>query len=160
MSEQITTNEEQTSAPPIPIEFLQPSKIKIGLSNIHFRGVFATSDIEEGEVVERCPMVPLAFRSRYQQDPQIWQYLYTQPPCPCNECKNHGFVFHMVLGYGMIYNHQDDPNCQWKFDYPNLVADVVAQRKILAGEEIFVSYGSNYFNNREKITNEYAKNNK
>lgn len=146
------TSSTENSGPP-EIEFLRPSKIIIGYSKIHFRGVLATEDIKEGEIVERCPMVPLGFRSRYHQDPQIWNYLYSQPPCPCNECKNHGFVFHMVLGYGMLYNHQDDPNCKWNFDFQKLVADVIAQRKILAGEEIFVSYGSNYFKNREKIDN-------
>ncbi|MEX0597776.1 MAG: SET domain-containing protein-lysine N-methyltransferase [Candidatus Paceibacterota bacterium] len=144
---------------PESVEFLEPSKIRLGLSNIHFRGVFATQDIEAGEIVERCPMVPLAFRSRYHTDPQIWEYLYTQPPCPCNECKNHGFVFHMVLGYGMMYNHQDSPNTKWKFDYHKFVGDVVAERKILAGEEIFVSYGSKYFENRKKIDKDYAKDN-
>lgn len=141
------------------IDFIQPTKIKIGFSKIHFRGIFATSDIEPEEIIERCPLVPLSFRSKYQHDPQIWEYLYTQPVCPCNECQNHGFVFHMVLGYGMLYNHQDDPNTLWKFDYTNLVADVVAQRKISSGEEIFVSYGSKYFNNRPKIDATNEKNN-
>lgn len=141
------------------VEFLHPRKIKLGLSPIHFRGVFATENIEEGEIVERCPLVPLGFRSKYHNDPQIWEYLYTQPPCPCNECKNHGFVFHMVLGYGMMYNHQDIPNTKWKFDYNLFIADVIAEKPILAGEEIFVSYGSKYFQNRKKVEQDYAKNN-
>lgn len=141
------------------IEFLQQTKIKLGFSNIHFRGVFATADINSGEIIERCPMVPLAFRSRYHNDPQIWEYLYTQPICPCNECKNHGFVFYMVLGYGMMYNHQDTPNTRWHFDYSKLIADVIAERDIKTGEEIFVSYGDKYFKNREKIDQNYAKDN-
>lgn len=142
--------ETQTEQP--MIEFLQSTKIKIGLSDIHFRGIFATKDIYSGEVIERCPLVPMAHRSKYQQDPQIWEYLYSQPMCPCNECKNHGFVFYMVLGYGMLYNHQDAPNTKWHFDYPNLIADVIAERDIKANEEIFVSYGTKYFLNKEKKT--------
>jgi SET domain-containing protein len=66
----------------------------------------------------------------------------------------------MVLGYGMMYNHQDTPNTKWKFDYSRFVADVIAEHKILAGEEIFVSYGSKYFQNRKKIDYDYAKDNK
>jgi hypothetical protein len=58
----------------------------------------------------------------------------------------------MVLGYGMIYNHQDTPNTLWKFRYKDLVADVIASKKIKNGEEIFVSYGSDYFRGKEKIT--------
>jgi len=143
----------------IEIDYFQSKKIIVNNSEIHFRGVFATEDIESEELIERCPMVPLAFRSRYQSDPQIWDYLYSQKTCECNECKKHGFLFYMVLGYGMIYNHQDTPNTKWHFDYNNLVADVISQRKILKGEEIFVSYGTSYFKDREKIDIDYAKNN-
>jgi hypothetical protein len=135
----------------IDIDFLVNSKIKLGQSDIHGRGVFAVQDIKEGDIVERCPMVPLAFRSRYHSDPQIYRFLYSQPMCPCNECKTHGFIFHMVLGYGMIYNHQDDANTTWKFDFTNLIADVIANRDIKAGSEIFVDYGKNYFHDRKKI---------
>ena len=141
------------------VVFLSPSKIKLDYSPIHYRGVFATEFIPSGEIVERCPLVPLAHRSKYHVDPQIWEYLYSQPMCPCNECKNHGFVFHMVLGYGMLYNHQDVPNTKWEFDFRRLVADVVAEKDINKGEEIFVSYGSKYFSNREKIGVDDAKNN-
>lgn len=139
----------QTENPP----YVFPSEYKIcyGHSKVGGRGVFATSDIKEGELIERCPMVPLENRSRYQHDPSIWRYCYTKPLCDCSECNNHGFVFYMVLGHGMIYNHQDDHNADWKFDYKNLYADVIANRNILKGNEVFVSYGSGYFKNREKV---------
>jgi SET domain-containing protein len=58
----------------------------------------------------------------------------------------------MVLGYGMLYNHQDKPNTKWVFNFKNLLGDVVAVKPIKAGEEIFVSYGPNYFKNRNKVT--------
>jgi hypothetical protein len=57
----------------------------------------------------------------------------------------------LVLGHGMIYNHQDDHNADWSFNHQLLYADVIANRPIKKGSEIFVSYGPNYFNNREKI---------
>jgi len=142
------------------IEFYSPSKIIIKQSTIHGRGVFANQDIQEGEIVERCPTIALGFRSRYHSDPQIYRYLYGQPMCPCNECKTHGFIFHMVLGYGMIYNHQDNANTTWKFDYANSIADVIANRDIKKGDEIFVDYGTKYFHDMEKIElDTYAKNN-
>lgn len=140
------------------IDFFVPDKIILGKSSVHNRGVFANKDISMDEIVERCPMIPLGFRSRYHSDPQIYRYLYSQPTCPCQECKNHGFIFYMVLGYGMMYNHQDDANTTWKFDWNNLIADVIANRDIKQGSEIFVDYGSKYFMNREKIENSDAKN--
>jgi hypothetical protein len=152
------TDSENLEAIP-SVEFYSPSKVIIKPSSIHGRGIFSTQDIQEGEIVERCPMVPLGFRSRYHNDPQIYKYLYSQPTCPCNECKNHGFIFHMVLGYGMLYNHQDNANTEWKFDFPNSFADVVAIKDIKSGEEIFVDYGTKYFNDQPKIENTHAKDN-
>ena len=58
----------------------------------------------------------------------------------------------MVLGYGMIYNHQDTPNTIWSFNYKEKVADVIASMPIKKGEEIFVSYGESYFRNKNKVT--------
>lgn len=133
------------------IELPQPIKVRLGYSKVHFRGVFATQDIESEELVERCPMVPLEFRTKYHKDTQLFNYLYTHR-CECKDCKDHGAVFLMVLGYGMIYNHQDTPNTVWRFNHQEKVADVVATRPIKAGEEIFVSYGPAYFSNKKKVT--------
>jgi len=134
------------------IEFLAPTKIIVNHSNVEGRGVFATEDIREGEIVERCPMIRLEHRSTYQHDPTIWKYCYTQPKCDCADCKNHGFYFWAVLGYGMIYNHQDIPNTKWSFNYKESYADVVSVSDIKKDTEIFVTYGSSYFKGRNKVT--------
>lgn len=125
-------------------------KIRLGYSPLHGKGVFATDDIEPGELVERCPLKVMGFRMNYHKDPVIWSYMFTNS-CPCEECKRHGGHFLMVMGYGQIYNHQDDNSVSMKFDLKNEVADIVALRQIKKGEEIFVNYGPNYFNNRDKI---------
>lgn len=135
---------------PTPLEFLIPNKIILGNSKIHGRGVFATSDIQIGEIIERCPMIKMEYRSKYQLDPQIFNYMYAQPPCPCSECQTHGFVMHMVGGYGMIYNHQDDPSGKWKFNYSQLLADLIAVKPISKGSEIFINYGVVFFTDKEK----------
>lgn len=135
---------------PTPLDFLQPKKIILGNSKIQGRGVFATNDIEVGEIIERCPMIQMEYRSKYQLDPQIFNYMYAQLPCKCEECQKHGFIFHMVGGYGMMYNHQDDPNAKWKFNYTQLLGDVIAVKPIKKNEEIFISYGNVYFNDKVK----------
>jgi SET domain-containing protein len=134
-------------------EYFQPKKIVVRMSSPQMGlGVFATEDIEVGELIERCPMIQMTWRSKYHGDPQITKYLYSDKGCQCMTCKIHGHHMFMVLGYGMIYNHQDDPNTEWKFNYANLIGDVVARKPIKADKEIFVSYGSSYFNNRKKVT--------
>jgi SET domain-containing protein len=134
-------------------EYLQPKKIVVKMSDPQMGlGVFATENIEAGEIVERCPMIQMTWRSKYHGDSQISKYLYSDKSCDCMQCKIHGHHMFMVLGYGMIYNHQDEPNTEWKFNWQNLVADVIALKPIKAGQEIFVHYGSSYFNSRSKVT--------
>lgn len=137
---------------PNKLEYFHTDKVKMGDSPIHGRGVFATKFISKGEIIERCPMVQMANRSKYQLDAQVWNYMYAQPPCDCYDCKNHGFLFFMVGGYGMMYNHQESPNALWKFNYTQLLADVVAVKDINAGEEVFIHYGNAYFSNNERDT--------
>lgn len=134
--------------------YYQPKNIIVKVSNPKIGlGVFATKDIEEGELVERCPMIQMAWKSNYLKDPQIFAYLYSNSHCSCDDCKRHGSSMFMVLGYGMLYNHKDEPNTKWDFNFKNLIGDVVAVKPIKAGEEIFVSYGSKYFKYRKKIEN-------
>jgi hypothetical protein len=127
------------------------TKIRLGYSSIEGRGVFATADIQEGELIERCPLVVLSWRMNYHKDPVIWQYCFTNS-CPCEECKKHGGHFLMVLGYGQVYNHQNENNAKISFDIKNLVADITAVRGIAAGDEIYISYGDKYFKNRKYVS--------
>jgi len=125
-------------------------KIRLDYSPIHGKGVFATEIIEQGELIERCPMKIMGFRMNYHKDPVIWSYMFTHA-CPCDECKRHGGHFLMVMGYGQIYNHQEENSASISFDLKNEVADITALKRIEKGEEIFVNYGPNYFKNRERI---------
>lgn len=131
-------------------EYVQPKKVIVKMSKPELGlGVFATENIKVGELIERCPMIQMAWRSRYLNDPIISKYMYSDSGCDCEHCQIHGHHMYMVLGYGMIYNHQNNPNTEWRFNYQSLLADVVAIQPINSGDEIFVHYGSNYFSNRE-----------
>lgn len=141
---------DNTFLPEQPHTFVDEYKIKYGYSAVGGRGVFATKNIQTGELIERCPLVPLVLRSKQQTDPAIWSYCYTKPLCDCNECKTNGFLFYMVLGHGMVYNHQDNNNAEMKFDHKNLFVDIIANRDIENGKEVFVTYGPKYFSNRPK----------
>lgn len=134
---------------PRKLEYLPPNKVILGDSKVQGRGVYATIDIKKGEIVERCPLIEMEYRSKYQLDPKIFGYMYAQPPCGCDDCDKHGFVIHMVGGYGMMYNHQDNPNALWKFNYRQLLGDVIAVKDIAKGDEIFINYGNCYFNSKD-----------
>jgi len=112
-------------------------------------GVFIEEDAEEGDLIESCPMIMMSWRHRYFGDPQIHRYLYQHTSCDCEECKRHGNRMYMVVGYAMIYNHQDDPNAVWAFDFNKLFGHLIATKPIKSGEEIFINYGKNYFQNAQ-----------
>jgi SET domain-containing protein len=132
--------------------YYQPKNVIVKLASAEMGlGVFATRDIKEGELVERCPMIQMAWKSNYLRDPQIFNYLYSNSNCKCEDCARHGNSMFMVLGYGMLYNHQDQPNTKWEFNFRNLIGDVIATKPIKKGQEIFVTYGQNYFKGRQKL---------
>jgi hypothetical protein len=113
-------------------------------------GVFATDDIDKDEIIERCPLIQLELRRHYLHDLQIKAYSYIRA-CDCDECVRHGALSFLVLGYGMLYNHQEEPNAHWNFNHENLVGDLIAIRPIKKDEEIFIHYGDSYFENKEDI---------
>lgn len=137
--------------------FPKQSKIYVADSIVHGRGVYALQNIKEDETIEKCPMIKLDFSSKYHCDLQILDYVYAKPCKPCDICKNHGYDLYMIMGYGMVYNHQDNANASISFDYQNLTADITALKDIQQDTEIFISYGPMYFINKKKIELEHAK---
>ena len=118
-------------------------------STIGGLGVFAREIIRPNELIERCPLIPLDFRAKYIGDRMIWSNCVPRA-CECDECKKHGPQIYMVLGNGMLYNHQDTNNATIKFDYEKGFADVVALEIIQKNQEIFINYGPKFFNNVPK----------
>lgn len=109
-------------------------------SEVHGRGVFANKPFSKDEIIEVFPLVPLAFRTRYQGDFGIFAYCFINDKCPCEECKRHGNVIHMGMGYSAVYNHQDSPNAEMNIDFSKLIGTVVALKNIEKDSEIFIKY--------------------
>ena len=112
-------------------------------SQIHGVGVFAEKNFKTEDVIEIFPIVPLSFRTHYQGDARVLDYSAVKY-CECEECKKHGYVIFIRLGYGGLYNHQDNENADLFIDYNQFYGKCVAKKNIVAGEEIFINYGPNY----------------
>lgn len=136
---------------PLKLDFPQPKKIILKHSGIEGRGVFAYENIKKGDLIERCPLIQMEYRSKYQLDPTIFGYSYARYATD-EESDKHGFLMYIAAGYGMMYNHQDNSNALWKFHYDQLIGDVVAITDIEKDQEIFVNYGNCYFNNADAYT--------
>jgi SET domain-containing protein len=95
------------------------------------RGVFARRPIEEGEIIERVPVIVLPAEQvgKYPEEHDLGSYVFEW---------GRGTLA-LALGYGSLYNHSFEPNARFKFP-GRLTILFVALRKIAPGEEITVNY--------------------
>ena len=100
------------------------------------RGVFAARSFVEGEEVEVCPTVEVP---RDEVDGVLSDYVF-------DSVRVKGGVV-LVLGYGMLYNHADDPNMEYDQDDEGVVT-FSASRAISEGEELTITYGDDWWSSR------------
>ena len=97
------------------------------------RGVFAAKDFKEGEIIEVCPVIIVPGGETKLMDDSImsdYVFEWTEEP----------ETYAVVLGYGSIYNHSNEPNAEFDTDYENHTMVFSAIRDIKKGEEICTDY--------------------
>jgi SET domain-containing protein len=105
----------------------------VGPSSLHGRGVFTYAEIEEGTLLEVCPVliIPKAEVSVIHKT-VLHDYYFTW-----GDAQEEAAI---VLGFGSIFNHSETPNAQFIMDYEQQTMDFFAMRTIPAGEEITINY--------------------
>lgn len=98
-------------------------------------GVFATKDIQEGELLETCPFVEVPEEAIYGYENILQFYVFESHLKP-----KHLVV---VFGNGSMYNTSKDPSAYVLLNGkdPKRLLDYVSTRPIRRGEEIFIDYG-------------------
>lgn len=120
------------------------SSISIGKSDIggkYGRGIFASKDFTIGEIIEKAPYI----------EDQIDKFNGVSRDYVFNT--KDGKVA-LAFGYASLYNHSDDPNAVWYFEDDNVV--IKTRNPIKKGQEIFISYGNDYWKTRnylDKLSN-------
>lgn len=109
------------------------NKLIVKKSAIHGYGVFAGKAIKKGERIEEC----YAILTKVEDD-ILGDYYFDM------RGKNA-----VLTGFGWIYNHSEDPNAYYEINYKNRLMVFKAERAIKKGEEIFVSYGDDWFKSRD-----------
>lgn len=102
-------------------------------STIHGYGVFATKDIPINTVIEECYCIFSDYR-----DPRFKMYYFTL-----------GKTVILPAGFGFIYNHAPTPNAVYCFDEAKKLMTITSKKHIRANEEIFISYGKDWFLERK-----------
>jgi SET domain-containing protein len=125
-----------------------PSKIYVESSPIHGLGVFALEDINEGEILEICPVIDMGmkfgetssvlldYRFNWPQGTNVWEKQV------------------VATGFSLLYNHSNNPNAGWRSNLENNTFEFYSIKNIKAGEEVFVWYGDiSYWNDGRTHTN-------
>lgn len=113
------------------------NNIVVKSSPIHGYGVFAVQDILQGDLIEECHVIIIQ-----ESDEALERYLFSWETVD----KMKGSA--VVLGYGSIFNHSDQPNAGFKINLEEQLLIFSACKNIKKGEEIFVSYGGSWFADR------------
>ena len=117
-------------------EITPPASIRIGETD-HGRGVIATAEIASGETIEICPILELA---EGEASGLLDDYIVSL------EEGRAGVA--LLLGYGSLYNHSDEPNAEYIVEADDAYS-FVALRDIKTGEQITISYGEEWWRTRE-----------
>ncbi len=109
--------------------------VYVDFSTVHGFGVFAKKDFAPEEIIETCPVILLDKKHNAEA---VSDYYFRWDET----------AYAMPCGYGMLYNHAQDPSAYWKCEIDDHQLVILAKRKIRAGEEIFVYYGDTWFEDR------------
>jgi SET domain-containing protein len=97
------------------------------------RGVFCMQDINAGDTIEVCQLIilpsaelPIIHKTKLHD----YYFLWGQNHETCA----------IALGFGSLYNHDDDSNADFIMDLENDTIDIVALKDIAAGVEITINY--------------------
>jgi SET domain-containing protein len=120
----------------VATEITPPSSIRIAETE-HGRGVIAIAEIEQGETIEVSPLLVLGEGEASGLLDDYTVSLGEDGP---------GVV--LLLGYGSLYNHSDDPNAEYVAEADDAYT-FVALRDIEVGEQITISYGEEWWRTRE-----------
>jgi hypothetical protein len=118
----------------------EPPMTDIKQSKIGHRGVFANKNYKKGQVLEVCPCIK---QDHDLVSGRISDYLFG-----LNDKESL-----IAFGYCSMYNHIENPNATWTIVNENQIK-IEATRDIKKGEEIFISYGDSYWEERDAVKND------
>lgn len=108
------------------------NKIAVKKSDLHGFGVFAEKNFKKGEKIEECYFIVSRGGDRTLEDFYF-------------DAKGKYALF---TGFGSIYNHSETPNADYTLNINKRIATIKAKKPIRKGEEIYVTYGDDWFSSR------------
>ena len=101
-------------------------------------GVYTEIDLNIYDIVEVAPTVKVQKNYLSQEDNILNNYVF-------NDYTDNNYYI-VSLGYGSMYNHKDEPNVNFFYHDNKMI--YMAVKPIKAGEELFISYGDYWWDNK------------
>ncbi len=120
-------------------------KVSVRKSDIANRGVFADQDFKTDDIIEICPYIKDKCTNFIGL---ISDYIFN-----IDNTKDKDRKCGSAMGYFALYNHKDDNNATWIVDDEKSIITIKAIKDISKDEEIFVNYGTEYWNSRSSSYN-------
>ena len=118
--------------------------IEVKKSPIAGNGVFATKNFIVGEIVEIAPII--------KEHEDNMKGLFNDYQFRVSPESSENGIYALALGYGGVYNHSDNHNVAWKISGNKII--ITAIKPIKKGEEIFLTYGQDYWDSRDHVQKE------
>jgi hypothetical protein len=103
--------------------------------------VISKNMISKGEIVEICPVIPCGIEAKAIDN--IKDLIF--------EIDRMNQQYGLVLGYGSLYQHSENPNLSFGYNKSNKQMYFTAIRMIKAGEELTINYGKEYWDERKNF---------
>lgn len=101
------------------------------------RGVFTSTSIKEGNIIEVAPVIVMSAEDRIHLDKtKLHDYIFEWGDDKSKCC--------MALGFIPIYNHSYTSNCEYFMDFEEHIIFVKAVRHIKKGEELTINYNGEW----------------
>ena len=120
----------------VNISYTDKISIKKSLIPNSGRGVFANKDFKQNEIIEVCPLIT-DYKKNFENS-KIKDYTFNSKFIKDQEV--------IVFGMCSMYNHSNKFNVHHTQDPENMI--YTASRDIKNGEELYVSYGVDYWDTR------------
>ena len=128
-------------------ELQQSSKVVLKRSDLHGYGIFATENIQNGEIIEEATFVLTSYKVKDLIHPEMAEFLLTYP-CRCEECVMRGRPFIFTSGLAIQYNccnKEIDTNVVFYYNLHTRIITTVAYSNIEKGQEILAYWGQGYY---------------
>ena len=100
--------------------------------------VLAKTQFARGEIIEIAPVILVGIEVKGVG--RLKDYVF--------ELNKDDGTYGVVLGYGSLYKHSDEPNVQYGYNKSNKQMYFLAGRPIKAQEELTINYGKDYWTER------------